>query len=196
MRNRALPCIMRCVSISSLFERNCLDHRADILQDAEGQGVLGINRRAGECPVNRAPSKDKRERTQLHLVLRHSHHDELAAGCKTGHKWWPHSITTGGLLRESLWPRHTLQYRCGILDSSIDVDVRAQTFRKLFLVPSTPRLRQYGIPCAANWIPRCPRPPMPCAATRYSPRKSALRDVVGRDTRAQERGGFCGPELI
>src|ERR1700741_3427399 len=30
------------VSISSLFERNCLDHRADILQDAEGNGVLGI----------------------------------------------------------------------------------------------------------------------------------------------------------
>jgi hypothetical protein len=36
------------VSISSLFERNCLDHRADILQNAEGKGVLAIDRRAGQ----------------------------------------------------------------------------------------------------------------------------------------------------
>jgi hypothetical protein len=36
------------VSIGSVFERNCLDHRADILQDAEGKGVLGVNRRAGQ----------------------------------------------------------------------------------------------------------------------------------------------------
>jgi hypothetical protein len=36
------------VSIGSLFERSCLDHRADILQDAEGKSVLGLNRRAGE----------------------------------------------------------------------------------------------------------------------------------------------------
>src|SRR5712691_2540032 len=36
------------ISIGSLFERNCLDHRADILQDAEGQSVLGFNCCAGQ----------------------------------------------------------------------------------------------------------------------------------------------------
>src|SRR5262245_10574474 len=35
------------VSVSSLFKRSCFDHRSYILQDAEGQGVLAINRRAG-----------------------------------------------------------------------------------------------------------------------------------------------------
>src|SRR3984893_1721398 len=96
-QHHAEPCFAlhhASVSIGSLFERNRLDHRADILQDAKGKGVLGINRRAGQAPVNRAPSKDQRESTQLHLVLRYTHHDELAASCKTGHKW-PHSTATG-----------------------------------------------------------------------------------------------------
>src|SRR4030095_9349149 len=66
------------VSISSLFHRNCLDQRADILQNAEGKGILVINRRAGQCPVDRASSKRERDRTQLDLVLRHTYHDELA----------------------------------------------------------------------------------------------------------------------
>src|SRR5882724_12535909 len=83
------------VRIGSLFERKSLDHRTDILQDAEGKGVLAIDRRAGQAPVDRTPPKDERERTQLDLVLRHTDHDELPAGCKTGHKW-PHSSTTGG----------------------------------------------------------------------------------------------------
>jgi hypothetical protein len=30
------------VGISSLFERNCLDHRPNVLEDAEGKGVLAI----------------------------------------------------------------------------------------------------------------------------------------------------------
>ena len=37
------------VGIRSLFERNCLDHRADILKDAESQGVLATNRGAGQA---------------------------------------------------------------------------------------------------------------------------------------------------
>ena len=74
------------VSISSLFERKCLDHGSDILQNTEGKGVLAIDRRARQAPVNRAPSKDERERIQLDLVLRYTDHDELAADCKTGHK--------------------------------------------------------------------------------------------------------------
>src|SRR5882762_1478162 len=74
------------VSIRRLFERNCLDHWADILQDTEGKGVLAINGRARQSPVDRAPSKDKRERIQLDLVLWYAYHDELSMGCKTGHK--------------------------------------------------------------------------------------------------------------
>src|SRR2546426_11158701 len=95
------------VSITSLFERSCLDHRADILQDAEGKGVLLIDRRASQRAVDRAPSKDERERTQLNLVRRYTYHDELAAGCKTGHKW-PHDITTGGCCENRSGPTHTL----------------------------------------------------------------------------------------
>ena len=40
------------VGISSLFERQCFNHRVDIVQDAEGKGVLAINRRAGQTPVD------------------------------------------------------------------------------------------------------------------------------------------------
>src|SRR5258707_13097566 len=79
------------VSISGLFEWKRLDHRADIFQDAEGKSVLVINRRAGQTPVDRAPSKNERERIQLNLVLRYTDHDELAADCKTGDQR-PHSI--------------------------------------------------------------------------------------------------------
>ena len=147
-------------------------------------------------PVNRAPSKDKRERTQLDLVLRYTHHDELAAGCKTGHKW-PHSITTGACCENRSGPAHTLQYRCGIVDGSIDVDVRAQIFRKLFLVASTPD-RDSTEP----HVPRKLDTKMPKATNAlHSDQISAAqagvaKSVVGRDTRAEERGGFCGTELI
>ena len=65
------------ISISGLFERKCLDHRSDILHDAEGKGVLAINRSAGQAAVDRAPSKDERESIQLDRVLRHT--DDLKA---------------------------------------------------------------------------------------------------------------------
>jgi hypothetical protein len=74
------------VSISSLFERDGLDHRADIFQDAEGKSVLAINRGARQASVDRAPSKHERKRIQLDRVLRYTQHDELAASCKTGHQ--------------------------------------------------------------------------------------------------------------
>jgi len=81
-QHHAEPCFAfdhASVSITSLFERKCLDHRTDILQDAEGQSVFVIDRRAGQRSVNRAPSKNKRHRTQLDRVLGYTHHDELAA---------------------------------------------------------------------------------------------------------------------
>jgi hypothetical protein len=49
-QHHAEPCLAlhhASVSIGSLFERSCLDHRADILQDAECKGILTINRRTG-----------------------------------------------------------------------------------------------------------------------------------------------------
>jgi hypothetical protein len=46
------------VGIGCLFERKCLDHRTDILQDAEGKGILAINRGAGQAPVDRPASED------------------------------------------------------------------------------------------------------------------------------------------
>ncbi len=64
--------------------------------------------------VDRPPSKDERERIQLDWVLRYTHHDELAAGSKTGHKW-PYRITTGGGCENRSGPAHTLQHRCGIV---------------------------------------------------------------------------------
>jgi len=42
-----------------------------------------------------------------------------------------------------------------------------------------------------------PKAPNACTATRSPPRKPALRRaLLGGDTRAEERGGFCGAELI
>src|SRR6202035_2980071 len=95
------------VSISGLFKRSCLGHRANILQDAEGKRVLLIDRRARQRAVDRAASKDKRERVQLNLVRRYTHHDELAADRKTGHKW-PHTIATGCCCKNRSGPTHTL----------------------------------------------------------------------------------------
>src|SRR5580704_9959959 len=73
----------------------------------------------------------------MDLVLRNTHYDELPANCETGHKR-THSITTGGRCENCSSPTHTLQYRYRIVDRGIDVDVRAQIFRKLFLVASAP----------------------------------------------------------
>src|SRR5690349_10729090 len=106
------------VSIRSLFERKRLDHRPDVLQDAEGEGVLAIDRRAGEASVDRSSSKDERERAQLNLVLRYTHHDELAAGCETGDQW-PHGFTAGACCENCSGPAHTLEFRCGIAGGSI-----------------------------------------------------------------------------
>jgi len=51
----AEPCLAwhhASVSITSLFERNRFDLRADILWDAEGKGARGIDRRASQCHVH------------------------------------------------------------------------------------------------------------------------------------------------
>src|SRR5258705_2180858 len=49
------------VSIRSPFERKCLDHRTDVLQDTEGKSVLAVYRRAGQASIDGAPAKHERE---------------------------------------------------------------------------------------------------------------------------------------
>src|SRR3984893_11810504 len=198
-QHHAEPCFAlhhASVSISSLFERNCFNHRADTLEDTECKCVLAINRRARQAPVDRAPSKHERERIQLDLVLRHTHHDELPAGCKTGHKG-PHRGTTGGCCENRSGSAHALQYRCGIVNGSVDVDVCAQIFRKLFLIASTP-----DCDSTESHVPRKLDAKMAKSThALHSDQISAAQagvanSVIGRDTRAEERSGFCGCEFI
>ena len=44
------------VSIRRVFERHCLDHRSDVLQDTEGERILPINRRSRQTPVDQCLS--------------------------------------------------------------------------------------------------------------------------------------------
>src|SRR5882762_214132 len=126
----------------------------------------------------------------------HTHHNELAAGGKTGHKW-PHSTATGGCCENRSGPAHTLQHRCGIIDGSIDVDLRAQVFRKLFLVASLP-----DGDSAESHVPRKLDAKMPKATNALhrdqisAAQASVAKSVVGCNTRAEEWGGLYGCELI
>jgi hypothetical protein len=132
----------------------------------------------------------------LDLVLRYTHHDKLAAGCKTGHQW-PHRITNGGCGKNRSGPAHTLQYRYGIVDGSIDVDVRAQLFRKRFLLPSTPDRDSTESHLARKLDTKMPEATNTLHSDQISAAQAGVaKRVVGRDTRAEERGGLCGPELI
>src|SRR5882724_7853185 len=179
------------VSISSLFERKCLDHGPDILQDAEGKRVLAIDRSTRQSPIDRASSKDKREGIQPNFVVWNPDYDQLASCCKTGDKW-PHGITAGSCCENRSGPAQTLQHRCGILAGTIDVDVRAQIFRKLLLLASTSDRNRME-----SHLPRKLDTQMPKAANALhsdqvaTTQAGVAKSVVSRDTRAQERRGFC-----
>src|SRR5258706_4989081 len=146
--------------------------------------------------MDRAAAKYERERAQLDLVLRYGHHDELAAGCKTGHKR-PHGTAAGGGCENRSGPAYALQYRCGIVDGGIDVDVRAQILRQLFLLASAP-----DCDSMESHAPRKLNAEMPEAADALhgdqisAAQAGVAKGVVGRDARAEERGGFHGPELV
>src|SRR4029077_1828671 len=156
----------------------------------------GIYCRAGQAPVDRAASKNERERAQLDRVPRYTHHDELAACGETGYKW-PHSITAGSCCENRPGPAHALQHRCGISHGSIDVHVRAQVFRKSFLVGSTsdgdspesqvPRKLDAKMPKAANAL----------HSDEISPAQTSVaKSVVGCNTGAEQRGRLHGSELV
>ncbi len=129
-------------------------------------------------------------------VPRYTHDDELAAHGKTGHKW-SHSITTGGCCENRSGPAHTLQGRCGILGGSINVNVSAQVFRKLFLVASLP-----DGDSMESHVPRKLDAEMPKATNALhsdqisAAQTSVAKSVVGRNTRAEERGGLDGSEFV
>jgi len=92
-------------------------------------------------------------------------------------------------LRESLWPAHPLQCGCGIVDGSLDVDVRAQIFRKLFLLASTP-----DCDSVESHVPRKLDTKMSKATNALdsdqitAPQAGVAKSVVGRDTRAGGEG--------
>ncbi len=140
-------------------------------------------------------------------VPRHAHHEELAAGRKAGHKW-PHGTTIGSCCKNRSGPAHTLERRGGIVDRRIDVDVRAQIFRKLFLLASTPDgdSTESHVPGkldtkmskSANALHR---DQIKSANALHRDQISAAqagvaKSVVGGDARAEKRGGFCGTELV
>jgi hypothetical protein len=132
----------------------------------------------------------------LDLVLRYTHHDELPSGRKTGHKR-PHCIATGGCCENRSGPAHTLQNRCGIVDGSIDVDVRAQIFRKLFLLASTPDCGGTESHVPGKLDTKMPKAPNTLHSDQISAAQAGVaKSVVGCDTRAEERGGLCRRELV
>jgi len=145
--------------------------------------------------VDGAPFKGERESSELDLILRHAHDDEFR-DCKPGHKR-SHRATTGGRYENCSGPAHALQYCCRIVDSGTNVGVRAQILRKLFLVAAIPYFDSLE-----SHVPRKLDTKMPKATNALhrdqisTAQAGVAKSVVGRDTCAQERGGFCGAELI
>src|SRR6202022_4425141 len=94
-------------------------------------------------------------------------------------------------------PTHALQYRCGIGGGNIDVDVRTQIFRKLFLLAPTP-----DGDSTESHVPRKLDTEMTKATNALhshqisTAQAGVAKSVVGRDSRAKERGGLCGTEFV
>src|SRR5260370_37548240 len=127
---------------------------------------------------------------------RQAPHDQLAAGRKTRHQW-PHRPTTCGGCENRSGPAHTVERRWGIVDGSIDVHVRAQIFRKLFLLAPTSN----GDSMESH-VPGKPHTKMSKSANALhrdqisAAQAGVAKSVVGRDTGSQGRGGFCLTELV
>jgi hypothetical protein len=76
------------VSFCSMRQRNGFDHRADLLQGAEGKRVLRIYRGTGHCSRNRTHAKKERNRIYLDWFISSGSGDnELAAWSKSSEKW-------------------------------------------------------------------------------------------------------------
>ncbi len=121
---------------------------------------------------------------------------KLPSDCKPGHKR-PHGVAVGSCCENCPGPSHTLQYHCGIVAGRIDVDVRSEILRKLFLVAATTDC--HGM---ESHVPRKLDAKMPQTTNALHGHKisatqaGVAKSVISRDARAQERGGLCGTELI
>src|SRR6185369_8134440 len=94
-------------------------------------------------------------------------------------------------------PAHTLQYRCGVIDGSIDVNVRAQLFRKLFLLASSPDCDRTESHVPRKLDTEMPKPANALHSHQISAAQAGIANgVISRDTRAEERGGLHGSELV
>jgi hypothetical protein len=75
--------------------------------------------------------------------------------------------------------------------------VRAQLFRKRFLLPSTPDRDSTESHLARKLDTKMPKATNTLHRDQISAAQAGVaKRVVGRDPRAEERGGFCGPELL
>jgi len=119
-------------------------------------------------------------------------HDQFTAGRQGRRQSGPIAFTTGSLLREiALAPPICCSARRGIVGGSIDVDVRAQIFRKLFLITSAPELRQCGTPCAVQTGPQVPKAANALHGDQISTAATRIaKSVVGGNPRAEKRSGF------
>src|SRR5580704_12317471 len=90
-----------------------------------------------------------------------------------------------------------LQHCCGILGGRIDIDVRAQVFRQLFLVTSTPDCDSTKSHMPGKLDAKMPKSTNALHGDKISAAQAGVaKSVVSRDTCAKQGGGFGGLELI
>jgi hypothetical protein len=90
-----------------------------------------------------------------------------------------------------------LQHSGGIIDGGIDVNVRAQILRQLFLLGSAPDRDSVESHFSRELDTKMPKAANALHSDQVSAAQAGIaKSVVGRDTRAKEWSGFRGPELI
>jgi hypothetical protein len=84
-----------------------------------------------------------------------------------------------------------LQYRYRIVDRSIDVDVRAQIFRKLFFIASAPDCDSMESQAPRELDTKMPQTTNALHCHQISAVQAGVaKSVVSRDTGTEERGGI------
>jgi len=81
---------------------------------------------------------------------------------------------------------HTLQHRCGIIDSSIDVEVRSQILGKLLFVASTPTRDRTESHPPSKLHTQVPKAANALYSDQISTAQAGIaKSVVGCDSRAE-----------
>src|SRR5580704_2680417 len=97
----------------------------------------------------------------------------------------PIASPLGSCCKNRSCPAHTLQHRCGILGGSIDVDVRAQVFRQLYLVASFPDCDSTQSHVPRNLDTKMPKATNALHSHQISAAQPGIaKSVVGGDARA------------